>query len=98
MGEREKVEEARMGMGGAGEGEGRNGGVVIYPTPIEVIGVSGSRCHLFDAGELSVSGLRVEALVREEISRGRGEIRASSGSECEDDSGAERDLPSSDEN
>ena len=98
--EGESGEEERAEMGGAGGGEGRNGGVIVYPTPIEVIGVSGTRCHLFDAGGLNVNGLRVEALVREreEISRGRGEVRASSGSECEDDSGAERDLPSSDEN
>ena len=99
--EEEIGEEARRDLGGNEGGERRNGRVVIYPTPIEVVGVSGSRCNLFDAGGMRFSGLRVDALVREreEFSRERGGVSTTSSSSSEeDDSGAEYDMPSGGEN
>ena len=99
--EEEIGEEARRDLGGNGGRERRNGRVVIYPTPIEVVGVSGSRCNLFDAGGMSFSGLKVDAMVREReefsIERGGVSTNSSSSSE-EDDSGAEYDMPSGGEN
>ena len=102
-GERRRREEPLEGVdreGGNGGGEGRSGGRVVYPTPIEVIDTSGSRCNIFDAGGLGFSGIRVDGLVREreEISRARRRSSSTdpgSEEEIEDDSGAEPDLPSS---
>ena len=91
-----REEEARRDLGGdEGEG-GRNGRIVIYPTPIEVVGISGSRCNLFDADGIRLDGMRVDALVREreDISRARGgDSTNSSTTGEEDDSGTEFDLP-----
>ena len=72
---------------------------VIYPTPIEVVDVSGTRSNIFDAEGLRFDGVRVDGLVREreELTRARRGNSTDSGSnpEVEDDSGAESDLPPS---
>ena len=89
-------EEEVIGELGGEEGERRRNDRVIYPTPIEVIGIGGSRCNLFDPDGLRLDGMQIDALVREReditLSRG-GESTTSSTSGEEDDSGTEFDLP-----
>ena len=50
-----------MGELGGEEGERRRNGRVIYPTPIEVIGISGSRCNLFDPDGIRLDGMQIDA-------------------------------------
>ena len=89
-------EEGAIGGIGGEEGERGRNDRVIYPTPIEVIGICGSRCNLFDPDGLMLDGMQIDALVREReditLSRG-GESTTSSTSGEEDDSGTEFDLP-----
>ena len=83
--------------GGGGEGENR--GKEIFPTPIEIIDVSGNLCHIYDAENLEFNGISVDGFAREpeDVTQARmRRISTSAGlvQSVEDDNEAAIDLPS----
>ena len=97
---REAYEERRRNVGGDldREGGGEEGvRVEIAPTPINLVGISGFNCNLYDAGGLRFGGIKVDALIREEeeisLSRRCRSTMSGEQEDVEDDAGSKTAMP-----
>ena len=96
--ERERGDESDGRAQRGGGGEGGNMGRVIYPTPIEIVGVSGNLCHIYDADGLEFNGISVDGLAREPevVTQARSRCTSTSAGitqGMEDDIKADTNLP-----